>query len=95
MKAQNYKPGRRWQTRKTKSLTPPPGLTYSRSPKPSRLQKNAAEILAPAWDSMDENVKAKLTELGINPTLKATKPDLTDVVNENLANLSGAVKGIG
>ena len=87
-KAQTY----RWQTRKTRSLTPPPGLAHNRPPKPSKLQKNAAEILAPAWESMDDNMKAKLTELGINPVPKPSEPDLTDVLKENLTSLPAPVK---
>lgn len=41
---------------------------------------------------MDPTMKAKLTELGINPTPKTTEPDLTDVLKENLASLPAPVK---
>ena len=71
---------------------PPPGLPQSKQPRPTRLQKTASEVLAPAWESMDEGMKAKLIELGINPAPKASEPVLTDVLKENLASLRAPVK---
>ena len=81
-----------WTKPKTRQVTPPPGLPSSRPPRPSKLQKRASEILAPAWDSLDETLKVKLTEVGINPSPKVTEPDLTDVLKENLASLPAPVK---
>ena len=49
-------------------------------------------ILAPAWGTLDEALKVKLMEVGINPTPKPTEPDLTDVLKENLASLPAPVK---
>ena len=61
-----------------KAPPPPPGLGSSRDPKPSKLQKTAAEILAPA-DTLDDS-KQKVTEVVISPGTcpspveKITKP---------------------
>ena len=41
---------------------------------------------------MDENMRSKLVELGINPAPKPNEPDLTDVLKENLASLPAPVK---
>ena len=81
-----------WNQPKPRTVSPPPGLSTGRPPRPSKLQKTAAEILAPAWSSLDETLKLKLTEVGINPTPKVSEPDLTDVLKENLASLPAPVK---
>ena len=77
----------RWPKARNQRPSPPPGLGRVRSPKPSQLQKSASEALAPAWDTLDDQLKSKLTELGISPEIKAAEPDLKDVLRENLSKL--------
>ena len=79
-----------WHTKRR--VSPPPGLPTSKPTRPARLQKSAADILAPAWSTLDEDMKAKLTELGIDPTPKVNEPDLQSVLKENMASLPTPVK---
>ena len=64
LKTPQAKTASRWQRPRYDRPAPPPELGRQRSPKPSRLQKSASEILAPAWGSLDEQLRAKLTESG-------------------------------
>ena len=82
----------RWNPFKDRSPTPPPGLGKQKPGKQGKLQKVASDILAPAWEGLDEALRTKLMEVGINPISKQVEPDLTDVLKENLANLPAPVK---
>ena len=82
----------RWNAFKARSPTPPPGLGKPKLGKQGKFQQAASDILAPAWEGLDETLKNKLIEVGINPTPKQVEPDLTDVLKENLANLPAPVK---
>ena len=81
-----------WSKPRPRRVSPPPGLSTQRPPRSPKLQKTASEILAPAWNSLDEALRTKLTQVGINPTQKVVEPDLTDVLKENLASLPAPVK---
>ena len=91
-KAQQVKHLTRWNAYKARSPTPPPGLGKGKPGKSGKLQKVASDILAPAWEGLDEALRSKLIEVGINPNPKQIEPDLTDVLKENLANLPAPVK---
>lgn len=52
---------------RTRSPTPPPGLSTGKPFKHTKLQRAAADILPPAWENF-EALRSKLVEVGINPT---------------------------
>ena len=72
-----------WKTNRRR-VTPPPGLPVSKAPRPAKLQQSAADILAPAWSTLDEGMRTKLIQLGIDPSPKVDEPDLQSVLKENM-----------
>ena len=82
----------RWERAPHRRPSPPPGLARTRFPKPSLIQKNATELLAPIWSTLDEQLRGKLSDLGISPEVKPKEPDLQDVLKENLTKLPTPVR---
>ena len=85
------KPPASWKNTRRR-VTPPPGLPVSKAPRPAKLEQSAADILAPAWSSLDEGMRSKLIQLGIDPSPKVDEPDLQSVLKENMASLPAPVK---
>ena len=72
-------------------VKPPPGLG-NKPHKVTRIQKATAEVLAPAWSSLDQALQQKLQDLGIQPPPPNPGPDLKDVLVENMAQLPPQVR---
>ena len=72
-------------------VTPPPGLG-TRPPKVTKIQKATAEILAPAWSTLEPALQGKLKDLSISPPPPTPEPDLKDVLVENMAQLPPTVR---
>lgn len=53
-KAKQVKHLTRWNAYKARSPTPPPGLSKPKTGKQGKFQKAASDILAPAWEGLDE-----------------------------------------
>ena len=48
--------------------------------------------MAPIWSTLDEQLRGKLSDLGISPEVKPKEPDLQDVLKENLTKLPTPVR---